>query len=251
MGRAHGGGRPAPGRVHRARQLREADRRRGHARPAGLHVHHAEGPGAVHGREVPAQRLPPVHRGRDGRRAPRPPRRLPARRPRPRAGAGPAGLRLGGRSSGGRLRPALPAQRVHRRVHLRERPRPGRARARAEGRALLAAHPVRVPRCHPPGVRQLRHRADLGRDPRCCSASSASSGRSTRSRWRASSASSPPSTRSWSTSAAPGGGCWRSRCSSSTSCGASAAWRSTPPSSLRWPRPRSSSSGGFRGDLGA
>ena len=66
----------------------------------------------------------------------------------------------------GRLRAAVPAQRAAHRVHPRARSRPARRRARPAGRDVLAAHAVRLPRRHPPGLRQLHGRADEQRDAR-------------------------------------------------------------------------------------
>ena len=71
-------------------------------------------------------------------------------------------------------------------------------------------------------------------------AGSVSSGRSTRSPWRAWSASSRRCTRSSSTSAVLAGACWRSPSCSSTSFAGCGGWRSMPRRS--WPTPTSSSS---------
>ena len=73
VGRAHGRGRAAAGRLRRARELREADGRRRAAAPSPTSRSSvAQGPGALHGREVPAGRLPPLPRGRHRRRTRRP-----------------------------------------------------------------------------------------------------------------------------------------------------------------------------------
>ena len=123
MGRADGRGRAAPGRVHRARQLPQADPGRRRHRPARLHVRPAQGPRPVHGRQVPAGLVPALPRGRHRRRAPGPPQALPRRRAAAGQGAGQAGLRPRGRPAGRRLRAAVPAQRAAGRVHPRARPR--------------------------------------------------------------------------------------------------------------------------------
>ena len=73
----------------------------------------------------------------------------------------------------GRLRAAVPAQRAAHRVHPRARPGAARRRPRPAGRDVLAAHAVRLPRRHPPGVRQLRGRADAATRSSRWSASSA------------------------------------------------------------------------------
>ena len=77
-----------------------------------------------------------------------------------------ARLRPRQRPSDGRLRLVVPSQRAAHRVHPRARPGIARRCPRPACRDVLAAHPVRVPRCHPPGLRQLHGRADERPDPR-------------------------------------------------------------------------------------
>ena len=166
-------------------------------------------------------RLPALPRGRHGGRALGAPRHVRARRACPGPRAGQAGVQQGRRATGGGQRAAVRAQRDAGRVHPRERRRAGRRGDAPAGRHLLAAHAVRVPRRHPPGVRQLRHRADEPGDPAICSARSAGSGASTPTRSTRSAASSTRC-RVRSTSWPPRGGehsngpWWRS-----TSCAAS------------------------------
>ena len=88
------------------------------------------------------------------------------RRARPGQGAGQARVRAREHQAVGRLRAAVPAQRAAHRVHPRARSGAARRRPRPARRDVLAAHAVRLPRRHPPGLRQLHGRADEQRDPR-------------------------------------------------------------------------------------
>ena len=94
MGRADGRRHASPCRLPRGRQLPQAHRGggrgSGHSR---LHVPAAEGPCAVHGRQVPDGCVPQVPRRHHRGRAVGPPGHLRARRARPRSRAGQARVR--------------------------------------------------------------------------------------------------------------------------------------------------------------
>ena len=122
VGRADGRGRAAPGRLRRERQLRQADPGRGWHGASGLHVPAAQGPRAVHGRQVPDGRLPPLPRSAHRGRTPSAPHGVPARCPAAGEGAGQARLRPRQRPRHGRLRLVVPPQRAAHRVHPRTRP---------------------------------------------------------------------------------------------------------------------------------
>ena len=140
----------------------------GRAGPARLHVPAAQGPRPLHGRQVPAGRLPPLPRRRHRRRARRAHRDAFLRDVRLRvqelAGRDYASVRATSPSVDYVLL-FLPNETLSGFIHEHD-PGAARRRPRPAGRAVLAAHAVRLARRHPPGVRQLHGRADVGGDPR-------------------------------------------------------------------------------------
>ncbi len=167
MGRADGRRRASPCRLPRGRQLPQAHRGggrgSGHSR---LHVPPAEGPRAVHGRQVPDGFVPPVPRRHHRGRAFGPPGHLRARRacPRPRACPKREYASTDDRSTVDNVLLFVPNETISAFIHENDPELIDEAMS-SERRHLLAAHPVRVPRGHPPGVRQLRDRADQPGDP--------------------------------------------------------------------------------------
>ena len=119
----------------------------GGTRPARLHVPAAQGPRALHGRQVPDGGVPALPR-RHTDEAERQPHRdaVPARRARAGARSWPTATTRARAPAVGRLRAAVPPQRAAHRVHPRERSGAARRRDRAEGRDVLAADAVRLPR---------------------------------------------------------------------------------------------------------